>query len=149
MLSVFELTLGNWVPITRFVWEKGPYYSGYFLLLYRAFVGEAAMKVITAIFIMETFKSAQSDDELMIQQKDREIKKYVKKMHLLFREADSGNGYLCYQEFCDVINDPRLNVWLKTMNIDVHDAEVVFKLLDDGDAKLSATEVVSGFSKMK
>jgi len=120
------------------------------MLVYRCFIGEAMIKVITGIFLWETFKSATADDEVMIMQKERQMRKHVQKMDMLFKEADTqGDGILNLEEFSEIVNDPRVNTWLKSMDIDVNDAKIVFGLIDDGDGKLSAQEVVQGFGRLK
>merc|ERR1712100_547892 len=94
-LTVFELTLGNWVPVTRILHEEVSEWLGIVMILYRTFVGEAVVRVITAIFVLETFRAVQSNDEIMIMQKERQMKSYIDKMSMLFYEADeSGDGRL-------------------------------------------------------
>lgn len=150
MLSMFELTLGNWVPITRFLHDHVHEYMGPLLLLYQCLVGFAVIRVITGVFLHETFKVASTDDELMIMQKNRQIAKNVEKMQQLFEEADeSGDGYLSANEFVEVMNDPRVKSWLSAMDLDVRDAESMFALVDDGDRKVSAYELVAGFGRLK
>lgn len=150
LLTMFEVTLGNWVPVARFLHENISEWFGPCMLIYRCIVGFAFVKVITGIFINETFKVAAADDELMIMQKERQIRKHVEKMHLLFMEADdSGDGYLSKEEFYEVMKDPRVKSWLAAMDLEVRDAELVFNLVDDGDAKISAEELVHGFSRLK
>eukprot|EP00404_Azadinium_spinosum_P045945 CAMPEP_0180804022 /NCGR_PEP_ID=MMETSP1038_2-20121128/61233_1 /TAXON_ID=632150 /ORGANISM="Azadinium spinosum, Strain 3D9" /LENGTH=159 /DNA_ID=CAMNT_0022844425 /DNA_START=148 /DNA_END=627 /DNA_ORIENTATION=- len=133
MISMFELTVGNWVPILRFLHDRVNEWFGLALLVYRCFVGFAVMKVITGVFLHETFKVAASDDDLMIRQKQRDSAKHLKKMRLLFREADdSGDGFLTFREFKEVMEDPRVKAWLAAMDLDVGDVELVFGLLDGG-----------------
>lgn len=45
--------------------------------------------------------------------------------------------------------DPRVAHWLAAMEMEIRDAEFVFDLLDDGDGRMSAKEMVLGFSRMK
>lgn len=150
MLTMFELTLGNWVPVTRFLHEHVHETLGLLCLAYLCFVGFAFMRVITGVFLHETFKVASTDDELMIMQKNRQIEKHIEKMKRLFAEADdSGDGFLSHDEFLDVMSDPRVLSWLAAMELDVRDAELVFCLVDDGDNKISAEELVNGFARLK
>merc|ERR1712216_719953 len=86
----------------------------------------------------------------MIKQKERQIHGHIKKMSLLFNEADdSGDGRLTFKEFAEMVEDPRVNVWLKSMDINIADAKTVFYLIDDGDGRLTAEEVIRGFAKLK
>merc|ERR1712061_39441 len=93
MFTMFEITFGDWVPCGRVLKERIDEWFGLFILVYRMLVGFAMMKVITGIFLHETFKVAATDDDIMIMEKVRQTKKHVKKMQLLFEEADdSGDG---------------------------------------------------------
>merc|ERR1719478_548804 len=87
-LSMFEVTLGNWVPITRNLQANVSAWFGPIMMAYKCIVGFAVVKVITGVFLHETFKCASSDDELMILSREREIRKHVQKMEMLFAEAD-------------------------------------------------------------
>merc|ERR1712048_1042668 len=109
-------------------------------------MGEALVRVMTGIFMFETFKAAAADDELMIMQKEAQQKMHASKMQHLFEEADEeGDGFLSYEEFLEIVEDVRVKTWLNAMDIDIADATVAFDLLDDGDQKLSAEELVHGF----
>lgn len=88
----------------------------------------------------------------MILQRERNLAKYSEKMDMLFSEADvSGDGFLSQQEFKDVMKEPRVKAWLQAMELDVTvaDIDLVFKLMDDGDRRISAEELVQGFSQLK
>jgi hypothetical protein len=149
-MSVCEVTFGNWVPVARALVELTSEWVGFTVIFYRGLVGEALLRVMTGVFIFETFKAANSDDELMILQKERQRKSYVKKMHKLFVEADSsGDGYLTWTEFEQIMGDPRVRTWLQAMELDVLDAKLLFQLVDNNDHKLSADELVSGFSRLR
>jgi len=150
MLTIFELTLGNWVPATRYLVDEVSEWFSPCMMMYRAVVGEAVVRIMTGVLICETFKVANSDDEMMIIQRERLLRNHAQKMTALFEEADkSGDGFLSFDEFQQAVDDARVRSWLRAMDIEVRDVEMVFALLDDGDRKLSAEEVVRGFAKMK
>mmetsp|Transcript_72492 Transcript_72492/g.162866 ORF Transcript_72492/g.162866 Transcript_72492/m.162866 type:complete len:197 (-) Transcript_72492:75-665(-) len=152
---MFEITLGNWVPVLRFLHDRVTQWFGLILLLYRCVVGFAVMKVITGVFLHETFKVAAGDDELMIAQRQRDAAKHMRKMKLLFQEADdSGDGYLTFSEFQEVMQDPRIKSWLAAMDLDVNDIELVWDLVDNGlgadqDHRINAEELSRGFQRLK
>mmetsp|Transcript_79574 Transcript_79574/g.257730 ORF Transcript_79574/g.257730 Transcript_79574/m.257730 type:complete len:371 (-) Transcript_79574:61-1173(-) len=149
-LSMFELTLGNWIPITRTLHEKVTEWFCPIILLYQSVVVFAVIKVITGIFLHETFKVAGSDDDLMIAQKARQMRKHVQKMKLLMAEADESNdGYLSNDEFIAIAQDARAKTWLAAMELEVRDAQLVFDLIDDGDNRLTAEELVKGIGRLK
>merc|ERR1712187_308549 len=42
-----------------------------------------------------------------------------------------------------------MKAWLAAMDMDVHDAALVFDLVDDGDSSMSMDELVRGFARLK
>merc|ERR1712146_239520 len=98
-LSLCELTLGNWVPIARFLVGR---VSEFFLipvLLYVLCVTFAVMRVITACFIYETQKVASTDPELAILQKQRTTARLKKNFKRVFDDLDqSGDGMVNWDE---------------------------------------------------
>merc|ERR1719359_2780946 len=61
----------------------------------------------------------------------------------------SGDGYLTRDEFREVCKDERVSNWLAAMDLEIRDADLVYDLTDDGNDRLSAAEMVCGFSKLK
>ncbi|CAE8686333.1 unnamed protein product [Polarella glacialis] len=159
-VSMFEITMGNWVPMSRFLFEQVNAWYGLAMIAYRCVVGFAIIQVITGVFMHETFKAAASDDGIMIAQKNRQMMEHMRKMKLLFSEADtSGDGFLSYEEFAEVVHDARVRSWLSAMELDVTDSKLVFDLLirsnpdssppGKQDGELSAEDLVRGVSKLK
>jgi len=149
-LSMFEVSFASWVPITRFMYDKVEPSYAIFFMIYKLVVGIAVLRIVYGVFLHVTFACASSDDETLIAKKEREMKKYANKMHSLFLEMDnSGDGYLSRAEFGRVCQDPRVQTWLSAMELELDDADLVYDLTDDGNDKLSASEMVMGFSKLK
>jgi hypothetical protein len=150
MTTVFELALANWAPVCHFLVNNVHELYGPLVILYKLVVGFAVVNVITGVFMHETFKVASSDDELMIVQKRRQNAKHAVKMQRLLQEADvSGDGYIQRDEFVDVMQKPAVRTWLSAMEIEVGDSELLFDLVDNGDEKISANELVEGISRLK
>merc|ERR1712187_117605 len=141
----------GWIPVTRFLMEEVSEWYGALFLIYRCLVGFAVMKVITGIFMHETFKVASQDDELMVLQKERQAKKHVQKMmQLMHHGDDSGDDKLSFSEFKDITTDPRVSTWLSAMEFDIRDPELVFSLIDDSDdGTITAQELIAGVSRLK
>lgn len=149
-VSMFEMTLGNWVPPLRLLQENVSEWYGPLLLVYVVLVNFAVVQVIRGVFMHETFTIANLDDSIMVMQRERQVASHVTKMKMLFEEADkSGDGYLSYEEFDEVSKDPRIRTWLSAMGFDVSDTPLVFELLDDGDHMLTAEELVKGVAILK
>merc|ERR1712070_710498 len=64
MLTMFELTIANWVPVTRFLSENFGQMWGMWCVIYNCFVGFAVVTVIRGVFLRETFQVAAADDDL-------------------------------------------------------------------------------------
>lgn len=150
MLSMFEMTIGNWVPVTRVMMENVSEWYASLFIMYQCVVGFAVVKVITGVFLHETFKVAASDDELMIIQKQRLKNKHSQKMRLLLEEADmGGDGKVGWLEFKNIMEEPRVKTWLSAMELDVRDIQSFFDMLDDGDHEIDLNELISGVSRLK
>eukprot|EP00929_Paragymnodinium_shiwhaense_P006165 TRINITY_DN10905_c0_g1_i4.p1 TRINITY_DN10905_c0_g1~~TRINITY_DN10905_c0_g1_i4.p1 ORF type:complete len:314 (-),score=59.21 TRINITY_DN10905_c0_g1_i4:397-1338(-) len=148
--SMYEVTMANYAPIARTLQEGVSEWLGPMILLYRLFVNFALLKVINGIFMHETFRVAGSDDEIMILQKKRNTELHIKKMTLLFQEADeSGDGLLTREEFRDILSDARVKTWLSAQEINIADPDEVFTLVDNGRGVISAEDLVRGFSRLK
>merc|ERR1719162_1257454 len=90
LMSMFELTLANWPPVTRLLAEE---VSEWFMLLcvaHKLTIGFAVIGVINGVILQETFKIAATDDMLMVRQKKRGAALFRKKMMALFAALEHG-----------------------------------------------------------
>jgi len=150
MFTMFELTLANWPTAARILQENVTEYYGVFAVAYKLIIGFAAVGIINAVFMQETFKVAASDDKLMMRQKERDRMLHTKKMRTLFAAADeSGDGVLDQDEFREIMNSPDIRMWLAAQELPVRDPDLLWSLLDDGDAELTADELVTGVERLK
>eukprot|EP00929_Paragymnodinium_shiwhaense_P016561 TRINITY_DN1249_c0_g1_i1.p1 TRINITY_DN1249_c0_g1~~TRINITY_DN1249_c0_g1_i1.p1 ORF type:complete len:671 (+),score=118.12 TRINITY_DN1249_c0_g1_i1:63-2075(+) len=150
LLSMYEITMGNYVPISRTLHELVSEWFLPIILGYRCLVSFALIKVISGIFLSETLRVASSNDEIMIMQKERAMRRHVTKMKQLFAEADeSGDGELTFEEFKGIMEDARVTTWLAAQDLEVRDVELVFQLVDNGTGVITAEELVVGFAQLK
>jgi len=150
MITMFEITLSNWVPSCRKLMEVSEVY-GLFYIIYRCMCCFAVVSVITAVFITETAKSVQKDEEIQMMQNAKDNASSLKKMKELFNEADeSGDGLVSLGEFQKFFQNPRVIQWLSTtQDLNIEDTEELFELLDDGDGKISIDELFGGLGRLK
>jgi len=150
-LTMYELSLGNWVPCTRLLVEEvHELYSGC-ILLFRYLVGFAMVRVMTGVFLHETFQVAALDDDLMVVQKARMVKKYRQKMENLMKAADdSGEGSIDRAEFIATLSQKRLRTWVAAMDLEVGDLDILYDFLEtEYDGGLTEKELIAGFTRLK
>jgi len=121
-----------------------------FFLAYKCLVGLSVFKVITGVFLHETFKVCSEDDELVIIQKKRTLRKNTIKVEKIFKEVDkSGDGVLEWEEFEKIAKDPWLVDWLSAMDLDAKNAARLWKLMRNADGRLTAEDLVKGVSRLR
>jgi len=151
MLTMFEMTLGNWMPPCRALVENVSEWYMLFSLAHKLIIGFSVVSVITGVFIQETFKVATTDDRIMVMSKERSRNTHAQKMTALFNEADmDGSGFIDYSEYLEIFTTPEIKTWLSAMELDVSDLEMLFEFLDtDRDGRLRLPDLVDGIGKLK
>jgi len=149
MLTMFEMTLGNWIVPARALVENVNEWYMLFFLMHKFIIGFSVVSVITGVFIQETFKVATSDDQIMLNNKERTSREHERKMNILFKHADGdGNGNLDLEEFVQVMDNATVKKWLSSMGLDVEDATQLFYLVGSGES-VNAHDLVKGAGKLK
>lgn len=150
MLTMVELTLGNWVPCTRSMMEGISEWFSAFLLLHVLFVSFSVIMVIRGVFLQQTFHVAAADDELMVVQKERSSKMFSEQMERLFDKIDArdSSGFVTRDIFKRALQNPKVRTWLGAMDLEVGDADLLFDCLDDGDECISMDELVRGVPRL-
>jgi len=150
MVTMFESTVGNWIPPCRCLMENVSEAYGFFYIVYRCLFCFALVNVIRAVFITETSRVAQNDDQVAMLKKERMQQEYGEKLRDLFFELDdSGDGLITWQEFSQLLEDDVMKKYVSTLYLDVSDLAELFKLLDDGDGAISADEFCLGVARVK
>jgi len=150
MFTMFEVLFANWIPSARALIDNVSEVFIPVFVIYRCFIGFAVLSVVRAVFVQSTMKVAQQDEELLIAQKQRTNESNAKNLRKLFKQMDtSGDGELSYEELMDVVNNPKMKLWMSALDIDTHDLEALFKLLDDGDGQVTIDEFLGGIGRLK
>lgn len=150
LITMFEITFANWAPTCRLLIDNVSEWFGLFFLLHRCVVGFAMLSVIQAVFIQQTMKSAQMDEDFMLQQKQREKESYAAKLKNVFKQLDtSGDGQLTWDEFHSLVSNDHMKLIMNTLDVDIRDLEALFLSLEDGDGCINADEFVDGFQRIK
>merc|ERR1712242_581203 len=53
------------------------------------------------------------------------------------------------EELRQLLDHPRVQLWMKELEVDITDAEVLFALLHDGDGQITKDEFVGGITKLR
>lgn len=151
MITMFEVHLANWAPACRVLVQHVGEEVAYFFVAYRCLAGFAILSVINAVFVQQTMKVAQHDQEVMLLQKQKETERYARHLKQLFTALDTDNDNLItWDEIHAVVDDPRIKLWMNALDIDPHDLANVFKAIDiNGDMSITHEELIAGASRIK
>jgi len=149
--TMFEITFGGgWQKYARPLVEEVSVWWSLFFIVYIAGVIFAMFRIITALFIKDTMSVAAQDAEAVIQDKMKEKARYAEKLLDVFSAADtSGDGYVTWEEFEELIQDETASTYLTTLELDPASAKLLFSMLDDGDNRVSVQEFVKGALRLK
>lgn len=150
MITMFEVTLGNWVPCTRTLMEGISEWYGAFLVAHVLFVGFAVVMVIRGVFLQQTFAVAASDEELMVVQKARASAKQQAQMKRLFEEFEvhDDEGKVTRERFRKALQNTKIRTWLSALELEVGDADLLFDCLDNGDECISLEKLMRGVPRL-
>jgi len=119
--------------------------------LYVAFVMFAVLNIVTGIFIESAFKSAQNDQDVVIQEEMNHEDSLAHGFLEVFQRCDSDkSGYIDAEEFDMNLSDHRVRAFLHHLGLDVQEAHGLFRLLDiGGTGRVYAREFVMGCQQLK
>mmetsp|Transcript_41219 Transcript_41219/g.122316 ORF Transcript_41219/g.122316 Transcript_41219/m.122316 type:complete len:204 (+) Transcript_41219:3-614(+) len=147
---MFEVTFANWAPPARLLLDEVSEVFGIFFLIYRCAVGFAILSVIQAVFIQQTMKTVQLDENLLMQQASRHKAKYTEKLRRVFLRLDKdGDGKITWDEFEPLLTKETMKVMMSTLEVDVNDLKTLFGILADEDGEIIAENFVSGIQNIK
>jgi len=150
LITMFEITLGNWAPPSRKLMGNVAEWWGLFIVVYRCFICFAIVNVTRAVFIAETNRLAAGDDAVVAMRKERASRATALKLEGLFHELDdSGDGTLSLEEFQSLISDGILREFLTSMDFEIGDLEELFMLLDNGRDQVGIHEFTHGINMIK
>lgn len=154
LLTMFEITLANWPPVCRALTENVTEWFMVFFLVHKVTMGFAVIGVINGVLMQETFKVASYDDTIMMRTKQKAMQNHIKKMQLLFEEADtSEDGKIDLDEFKEILADSELKAWLGAMELDIRDVSEAWELLQDDcndrSGGLTAEQLVLGVARLQ
>jgi len=149
--TMFEITFSGGWP--TWVSPLVEYVSVWYAVFFAAYVGGvvfAVIRIITALFLKDTLAVAANDNDMMVQQKAKDRAKFVGKLEEIFREFDTNqNGMISFDEFQAFVKNPASKVYISQLELEAHELEGLFTLLDDGDDQVSFDEFLSGVIRLR
>ncbi|CAE7398869.1 SCN4A [Symbiodinium sp. CCMP2456] len=151
ILSMFEITLGNWPPIARILQEKVSSWFVVFSLLHKIVFGFACVAVINGVFMQETFKVAQQDDQIMLRTVETKRMAHRKKMQMFFQHAnDDDDKVLSPDEWREVLAEEKVKHWFAAQGLSISDPDLLWDILDtSGDRELDLEELIQGTARLQ
>mmetsp|Transcript_118147 Transcript_118147/g.214876 ORF Transcript_118147/g.214876 Transcript_118147/m.214876 type:complete len:675 (-) Transcript_118147:38-2062(-) len=119
--------------------------------LYVAFVMFAVLNIVTGIFIESALKSAQDDQDVVIQEEMVHEDSLAQGFLEVFQRCDDDkSGYIDAEEFDLHLSDHRVRAFLHHLGLDIPEAHGLFRLLDiGGTGRVYAKEFVLGCQQLK
>mmetsp|Transcript_106078 Transcript_106078/g.193001 ORF Transcript_106078/g.193001 Transcript_106078/m.193001 type:complete len:570 (+) Transcript_106078:84-1793(+) len=134
MMTMVEITLGNWVPSCRLLMENVHEVFFLFFLLYRCMFCFSVLRVINAVFISETNRVLACDAELTMAKGDRDRKAYEKQLRQVLKNMDSDNsGTVSWDEVEAFVQDVQISRLLHTIGFSRDHVEKVFEDISEND----------------
>lgn len=151
MYTMFELTLsGGWPNYARPMVEKVSVWYAAAFMFYVLLIVFAFLRIAGALFIKETFQVTSNDAAYAVQEKLRATTAYKARLMEIFKCTDtSADKELSRAEFNAALQDTAVVQYLAVLDIDVHEADFLFDLLDDGDGKVSIEEFCNGIPRVR
>lgn len=146
MLTLFQMiTTEDWALVARRAMGHVPFlWVG--IIFFLSITTFALMNVVIAVIVESTLDQALVTKEDIGKRLDSERKKALEKIYEVFRIADvDGNGELTKEEFLHALNDPEVKRAFHEVEIDMHNAESLFDILDyDMSGALDIKEFIDG-----
>jgi len=154
MITMFEVHLANFAPACRVLLNNLGEEYAFLFLAYRCIAGFAVLNVINAVFIQQTMKVAQQDNDiisLMIEQQAKANARYIRDLREWFKTVDvNGDNELSWDELEEAQHEPTLRLWLRQLEIDPNNLRAMFEIIDKNqDGVISFEELVEGAMQIK
>merc|ERR1719387_2380677 len=149
-MTMFEITLANWVVTCRLLMKDASEWFGFVYIVYRCMFIFGTVRVITAVFIAQTNRAVAKDDDLVVMMQERERAQFNKKLQDMFQSLDtSRDGYLSWAEFEAIMESNLWRSWGTKLGLPLSELEELFELLSGNDGRVSAKEFFHGVQRLK
>lgn len=147
----FEITFsGGWPALVRPLLEDFGFSFAFPCMLYVVLVVFAALRLISALFVRSTLQLLSNDTGAAVLERFEQSAELERKLVALFHEADEeGDQSLTLEELRHLLSFPEIVHYFSILEVDVHDAEMLFHVLDDGDGVLTVKEFCDGIPRIR
>ncbi|CAE7383666.1 Scn10a, partial [Symbiodinium pilosum] len=139
MFTMFEITFsGGWPNSVRPLVDDVSIYFAIPCLLYVVFIVFAALRLITALLVRSTMQAMSNDVATAVLERQERSIELQAKLRMLFEDGDlDGDKALSLSEWEKLLEHREIVQFLSVLEVDVHDAKMLFHMLDDGDGLLT------------
>jgi len=131
LYTMFEITFsGGWPQYASPIIHDISWLYSIFFVGYVYFVVFAVLRIITALFLKETLQVAQSDAELLIQERLKQGSADAEKVRRLFFAADKSNdGRISLEEFEQFLALKEVRAYMSLLDVSTLDVQSLFDVL--------------------
>jgi len=150
-LSMFEVTMsGCWPNYSRRLVEEVSVWFVVFFILYISGVVFAITRIISALFLKDTLHAANNEADHLVCEMNEQRNALMCKLRHFFREADqSGDGLMDASEFQAILSNPKVRLWLRGLEWQMHDCAGAFRLIDNGSGVVSVDEFMAAMQRLR
>uniref|UniRef100_A0A7S2GDT6 EF-hand domain-containing protein n=1 Tax=Alexandrium andersonii TaxID=327968 RepID=A0A7S2GDT6_9DINO len=149
MITMGEITLGNWAPPSRRLMANISQWWGLFILIYRCVLCLALVNVTNAVFIAETNRVALDNDVAMMRKRKTGAKN-AKLLEDVFQELDeSGDGFVSVKDMTARIQDERMRKVFSHMDLEVEEVSELLFMMSDGKKQIDKDQFIKGILALK
>eukprot|EP00929_Paragymnodinium_shiwhaense_P087513 TRINITY_DN47673_c0_g1_i1.p1 TRINITY_DN47673_c0_g1~~TRINITY_DN47673_c0_g1_i1.p1 ORF type:complete len:975 (+),score=238.62 TRINITY_DN47673_c0_g1_i1:122-3046(+) len=140
----------NWADVAKPLGQLSVIYLMLFTL-YIVFASFAVMNVVTGVFCQGAIESAEADQDEVIETQLNSLDEYAERLRKLFEDIDSGqSGSITLPDFEKYIKEDRVKAYFHALDLQVHEAWSLFKLLDaEGNNAIELGDFVEGCMRMR
>mmetsp|Transcript_57664 Transcript_57664/g.187352 ORF Transcript_57664/g.187352 Transcript_57664/m.187352 type:complete len:820 (-) Transcript_57664:508-2967(-) len=152
MLTLLMAVSGgdDWINFVQPLGVIHPLYQALFAF-YVFFVVIGVVNVVTSAFVQRSVELSRLDRDLLIQGEMVSQEAWVEEMRGIFEEVDADNsGQITWEEFRQFMENPQVQAYFATQQLDTSDAPQLFALLDtDGNGSIGMEEFIMGCQKLR
>lgn len=133
-------------PLRSLSWMFEPLFNFYVF-----FMVIGVLNVVVGAFVAATAEISSRDRDYLVKNEMTQMDAYGKKVKTFFKEADKDHsGQLSWEEFKDYLKIPKVSAYFRSLELDVSQAHLVFKLLDgDGSNEVNLEEFLQGCMRLR